>query len=115
MTPPRKKSRRKRDSNPGSSTLEADALTTRPTRRYDRDGETETDIERDRHRDRDTQTYRQSDRQRDGQLQTDKDPMIPKIPGCPSYTHLRSITIDHSNGQWQCLFAPAWNVTHSAT
>ena len=33
MTRPRKKSRRKRDSNPGSSTLEADALTTRPTRR----------------------------------------------------------------------------------
>ena len=29
----RKKSRRKRDSNPGSSALEADALTTRPTRR----------------------------------------------------------------------------------
>ena len=28
-----KKSRRKRDSNPGPSTLEADALTTRPTRR----------------------------------------------------------------------------------
>ena len=32
MTRPRKKSRRKRDSNPGSSPLEADALTTRPTR-----------------------------------------------------------------------------------
>ena len=31
MTP--KKSRRKRDSNPGSPALEADALTTRPTRR----------------------------------------------------------------------------------
>ena len=30
-----KKSRRKRDSNPGSSALEADALTTRPTRRFD--------------------------------------------------------------------------------
>ena len=29
-----KKSRRKRDSNPGSSALEADALTTRPTRRW---------------------------------------------------------------------------------
>ena len=28
------KSRRKRDSNPGSSALEADALTTRPTRRF---------------------------------------------------------------------------------
>ena len=28
-----KKSRRKRDSNPGPSALEADALTTRPTRR----------------------------------------------------------------------------------
>ena len=31
MTRPRKKSRRKQDSNPGFSTLEADALTTRPT------------------------------------------------------------------------------------
>ena len=31
-TLPRKKSLRKRDSNPGSSALEADALTTRPTR-----------------------------------------------------------------------------------
>ena len=34
MTRPRKKSRRNRDSNPGSPALEADALTTRPTRRY---------------------------------------------------------------------------------
>ena len=34
MTRPRKKSRRKRDSNPGPSALEADALTTRPTGRY---------------------------------------------------------------------------------
>ena len=34
MTGPRKKSRRKRDTNPGSSALEEDALTTRPTRRY---------------------------------------------------------------------------------
>ena len=34
MTRPRKKSRHKRDSNPGSSALEADALTTRPTRRW---------------------------------------------------------------------------------
>ena len=33
MTRPLKKSRRKRDSNPGPSALEADALTTRPTRR----------------------------------------------------------------------------------
>ena len=33
MTRPRKKSRRKRDSNLGPSALEADALTTRPTRR----------------------------------------------------------------------------------
>ena len=33
MTRPRKKSRRQRDSNPGSSALEADVLTTRPTRR----------------------------------------------------------------------------------
>ena len=31
---PKKKSRRKRDSNPGPSALEADALTTRPARRY---------------------------------------------------------------------------------
>ena len=31
--PPKKKSRRKRDSNPGPCALEADALTTRPTRR----------------------------------------------------------------------------------
>ena len=36
MTRPKKKSRRKRDSNPGPSALEADALTTRPTRRYHR-------------------------------------------------------------------------------
>ena len=34
MTRPRKKSRGKRDSNPGPSALEADALTTRPTRRW---------------------------------------------------------------------------------
>ena len=33
MTRPRKKARREQDSNPGSSALEADALTTRPTRR----------------------------------------------------------------------------------
>ena len=33
MIRPRKKARRKRDSNPGSSALQADALTTRPTRR----------------------------------------------------------------------------------
>ena len=33
MTRPRKKSQRKRDFNPGSPALEADALTTRPTRR----------------------------------------------------------------------------------
>ena len=32
MTRPPKKFRRKRDSNPGSSALEVDALTTRPTR-----------------------------------------------------------------------------------
>ena len=36
-----KKSRRKRDSNPGSSALEADALTTRPTRRSRRGRTTE--------------------------------------------------------------------------
>ena len=34
MTRPPKKSRRKRESNPGSSSLEADALTTWPTRRF---------------------------------------------------------------------------------
>ena len=45
MTGPRKKSRRKRDSNPGPSTLEADALTTRPTRRY-RERERERERER---------------------------------------------------------------------
>ena len=38
------KSRRKRDSNPGSSALEADALTTRPTRRFVHD-ETHTHSE----------------------------------------------------------------------
>ena len=38
MTRPRKKSRRKRDSNPGPSALEADALTTRPTRRLEERG-----------------------------------------------------------------------------
>ena len=32
MTRPRKNPRRKRDLNPGSSALEADVLTTRPTR-----------------------------------------------------------------------------------
>ena len=36
MTRPGKNSSRKRDSNPGSSALEADALTTRPTRRSGR-------------------------------------------------------------------------------
>ena len=38
MSRPRKKSRRKRESNPGSSALEVDALITRPTRRCDRRG-----------------------------------------------------------------------------
>ena len=38
MTRPRKKSRRKRDSNPGPSALEADALTTRPKRRQGEGG-----------------------------------------------------------------------------
>ena len=37
-----KKSRRKRDSNPGSSALEADALTTWPTRRSDHEGKANT-------------------------------------------------------------------------
>ena len=37
-----KKSRSKRDSNPGSSALEADSLTTRPTRRSD-DGDDTSD------------------------------------------------------------------------
>ena len=41
MTRPKKKSRRKRDSNPGSSALEADALTTRPTRRSEEEEEEE--------------------------------------------------------------------------
>ena len=35
MTRPTEKSRRKRHSNPGSSSFEADALTTRPTRRFE--------------------------------------------------------------------------------
>ena len=39
MTRPRKKSRRKRDSNPGSSALEADTLTTRATRRSEGDAD----------------------------------------------------------------------------
>ena len=44
MTRPRKKSRHKRDSNPGSSALETDALTTRPTRRCaDRQTDRQTD------------------------------------------------------------------------
>ena len=38
MTRPGKKSRRQRDSNRGSSALEVDALTTRPTRRLGDDG-----------------------------------------------------------------------------
>ena len=41
MTRPEKKSRRERDSNAGSSALEADALTTRPTRRGRGGGEKE--------------------------------------------------------------------------
>ena len=36
MTRPRKKPRCKRDSNPGSYALEEDALTARPTRRWER-------------------------------------------------------------------------------
>ena len=44
MTRPRKKSRRKRDSNPGSSALEADALTTRPTRRPPAAGYTQVSV-----------------------------------------------------------------------
>ena len=39
MTRPPEKSRRKRDSNPGSSALEADTLTTRPTRRFNGKGQ----------------------------------------------------------------------------
>ena len=38
MTRPVAKCRRKRDSNPGSSALEADALTTRPSRRSTEEG-----------------------------------------------------------------------------
>ena len=43
MTRPREKSRRKRNSNPGSSALEADALTTRPKRRFGRERGKEDD------------------------------------------------------------------------
>ena len=39
MTGPRKRSHRKRESNPGSSALEADALTTGPTRQSERERE----------------------------------------------------------------------------
>ena len=66
-----KKSRRKRDSNPGSSALEVDALTTRPTRRSKRQtdrsvrhGEKKTD----RLRQRETEKERRTDRLR----QTDR-------------------------------------------
>ena len=47
VTRPRKKSRRKRDSNPGPSALEADALTTRPTRRLP-SGRWQDDIAKER-------------------------------------------------------------------
>ena len=55
MTRPRKKSRLKRDSNPGSSALEADPLTSRPTRRSSRretGTKTDTTWETDRQRQR---------------------------------------------------------------
>ena len=55
MTRPRKKSLRKRDSNPGSSTLEGDAL---PLGK--RGGERERERERERESDR--QTGRQTER-----------------------------------------------------
>ena len=45
MTRPRKNPRRKRDSNPRSSALEADALTTRPTRRLKKKKEEEEEEE----------------------------------------------------------------------
>ena len=47
MTRPRKKSRRtrKRDSNPGPSALEADASTTRPTRRLSVRGQARTFVD----------------------------------------------------------------------
>ena len=64
MTRPPKKSRRKRDSNPGPSALEADALTTRPARAG-------RERERERERERDRQTDRQTDRQAD--RETDRD------------------------------------------
>ena len=48
-----KKSRLKRDSNPGSSALEADALTTRPTRRSEEGRERWKERQRQRVTDRD--------------------------------------------------------------
>ena len=44
---PEKKSRRKRDSNLGPSALEADALTTRPTRQTDRQTDRQADRQTD--------------------------------------------------------------------
>ena len=77
MTRPRKKSRRKRDLNPGSSALEADALTTRPTRRWterrDKDRRTDKQWEGERDRQKDRQTGRSADKQRQRQAGRDRD------------------------------------------
>ena len=59
MTRPRKKSRRKRDSNPGPSALEADALTARPTRLL------QGQRERQRQRQRDRQSQRDRNKETD--------------------------------------------------
>ena len=74
MTRPRKKSRRKRDSNPGSPALEADALPLGQRggrererardRQTDRQTDGRTDGRTDRQRDRQRQTDRQTDRQK---------------------------------------------------
>ena len=70
MTRSRKKSRCKGDSNPGSSTLKAAALTTRPMRQPNREKKSERERggkerERDSERDTDRQTDRQVDKDRE--------------------------------------------------
>ena len=64
-----KKSRRKRDSNPGPSALEADASTTRPTRRWEGAEERERERERTRERERERYTARERERKRQTETQ----------------------------------------------